>query len=285
MSLYCSNISRLIPQSLIYSGARMGFSSSACLLSGHNKWSTIKHDKAKNDAARNKLQLKISNQILLAVRLNGGQTDPSINFRLQSAIDVANRNSIPKKVIESAIKRGSGQGSGAGDEVVESITYEGMGPGGVAFVVETATGNRNRTVGVVKSTFAKAGGMLAPTKYLFARRGWVEVDVKEGQSGADDAFEQVVDLGAEDLEELPADAEEGTGVGIAVYTEPQDTARLGQALKENGYKIRDMGIEYAPNEDTAVNSLDDAQKVAYEKLCAALDDLDDVVDIYTNYTP
>jgi YebC/PmpR family DNA-binding regulatory protein len=266
------------------------FSTTAAVQSGHNKWSTIKHDKAKNDAQRNKVNLKCASQIAVAARV-GGSIDPAINFRLATAIEQANRQNVPKKIIESAIKRGGGiSASGGAVTATEMPVYEGIGPGGVAFVVETLTDNKNRTVGQVKAAFTKAGGVLSPTAYLFARRGWIEVHAKPEETSVDDAFETLVDLGAEDLEQVERDPNEeavppaeAEGLVYAVYTSDKDTGKVAKALADAGYRVKDMGIEYVPNEDTAVPALADAaQRVAFEKLCAALDDIDDVVDFYTN---
>ncbi|KAF5097339.1 hypothetical protein D0Z00_002429 [Geotrichum galactomycetum] len=266
------------------------FSTTAVVQSGHNKWSTIKHDKAKNDAQRNKVNLKCASLIAVAARV-GGSIDPSINFRLATAIEQANRQNVPKKIIESAIKRGGGiSTSGQAAAATEMPVYEGIGPGGVAFVVETLTDNKNRTVGQVKAAFTKVGGVLSPTAYLFARRGWIEVHAKPDETSVDDAFEALVDLGAEDLEQVEHDPNdevpaEGEGLVYAVYTSDKDTGKVAKALADAGYRVKDMGIEYVPNADTAVPALADAaQRVAFEKLCAALDDIDDVVDIYTNLT-
>ncbi|KAF5094906.1 hypothetical protein D0Z03_001965 [Geotrichum reessii] len=265
------------------------FSTTAVVRSGHNKWSTIKHDKAKNDAQRNKVNLKCASLIAVAARV-GGSIDPSINFRLATAIEQANRQNVPKKIIESAIKRGGGiSTSGGTAAVTEMPVYEGMGPGGVAFVVETLTDNKNRTVGQVKAAFSKVGGVMSPTAYLFARRGWIEVHAKPGETSVDDAFETLVDLGAEDLEQVERGPEEEVpedeGLIYAVYTSDKDTGKVAKALVDAGYRVKDLGIEYSPNADTAVPALTDAaQRAAYEKLCAALDDIDDVVDFYTNLT-
>lgn len=187
---------------------------------------------------------------------------------------------MPKKTIESAIKRGAGTGGSASGAVAEMAVYEGMGPGGVAFVVEALTDNKNRTVSQVKAAFAKAGGVLSPTAYLFEKRGWVEVRPKEGEE-FDDAFEKLIDLGAEDLEQVEAE-EAGEEDMYVVYTGVQETAKVAEALKGEGYGIKDLGIEYAANDDTKVRALDDISKNAFEKLCNQLDDIDDVVEIYTN---
>lgn len=297
--------------------------------SGHNKWSTIKHDKAKNDALRNKVALKYAAQIAVAARRKFiflffflftilhlsptcvkdltnksifivGGSDPVLNFRLATAIDNAAKANVPKKTIESAIKRGTGSSSSSTNGAADMAVYEGMGPGGVAFVVEALTDNKNRTVGHVKAAFSKYGGVLSPTAYLFERRGWIEVAPKVGET-ENETFEVLIDLGAQDLEVLNnnevqqdegavdasagASASDGSSNGdtmFAVYTNMQDTAKVAQEIKAAGYEIKDLGIEYASNEETEVEGLDHVQKAAYERLCNTLEDIDDVVDIYTN---
>lgn len=173
--------------------------------------------------------------------------------------------------------------------------YEGMGPGGVAFVVEALTDNKSRTVGQVKSTFSKATGVLSPTAYMFTRRGWVQASLKPGLETADDALDELIEFGAEDVEEdldtdesspsSATDADQSSeGPGIFVYTSIQDTAKVAQSMKSSGYHIKDMGIEYAPNPDTSIaeSDLSADTKQAYEKLAQQLADLDDVVEVYTN---
>lgn len=138
------------------------------LLSGHNKWSSIKHDKAKNDVERNKLFSKFAQRISLAVKM-GGNADPNLNLRLATAIELASKNNVTKKVIENAIKKGSGNGQtyGKNGTNMETCVYEGMGPGGIALVVEALTDNKNRTIGLVRSTFTKASGSMTPTLFFF----------------------------------------------------------------------------------------------------------------------
>lgn len=177
-----------------------------------------------------------------------------------------------------------------------------MGPGGSAFVIEALTDNKSRTVSQVKSCFSKAaasGASMSPTSYMFNRRGWIETGLKPGVVDFDGAFEDLIELeGVEDIEEKKNNTEQEDEEAIitednnnnekeiilAIYTPYQETAKVAEALKTSGYPIKDMGIEYAPNQDSIVNANDltpDAKK-AYEKLAQTLDDLDDVLEIYTN---
>lgn len=228
-----------------------------------------------------------------------GGPDPSQNFRLATAIDTASKANVPKKTIEAAIKRGSGTGTSSSGPV-EMALYEGIGPGATAFVIESLTDNKHRTVGVIKAAFTKCGGVLGPAAFLFQKRGAVRVGLPEGVQSVDEVLDGLIEMGAEDIEELTSSAEEDEpatsagdaasaggeseegGVQVAVYTSVQDTAKVAQSLKASGYTIHDLGIEYAPNPDTVVTSLDESQKQAYEKLCGMLEDIDDVVEVYTN---
>lgn len=254
---------------------KRAFSTCRVLNSGHSKWSTIKHDKAKNDALRSKIATKYSNMIVLATK-EGGSPDPALNMRLASTIDTALKNNVSKKVIDGAIKRASGQGEGPSGT---SIIYEGVAPGGVALVVEALTENKNRTAQQIRAAFMKYSGTLNPTLYMFDKRGWIELE----NTPLDDAlFDYAVEMGAEDVVELPQENENDTATSI-LYTSPQDTYKIASTIKSDGtYSIKDMGIEYAPNDDSVVTDLDEHKKQTLGKLVTMLEDLDDVVDVYTN---
>ncbi|VVT44717.1 uncharacterized protein SAPINGB_P000509 [Magnusiomyces paraingens] len=270
------------------------FHATPCTSSGHSKWSTIKHDKAKNDAARNKLATKFGGQIAVAARVGGA--DPANNVRLAMAIENAARANVPKKLIESAIRRGAGlEKDAAGAKPSELAVYEGLGPAGVAFVVEALTDNKSRTVSQVKAAFSKAQGSMAPTAYMFRKQGWVECAPKPGQESADDAFDELADIpGVEDISSRAAEEGEiddnnnnnssNSQIMLVVTAQVADTARVAEGIKAAGYTMKDMGIEYAPNDDAAIveADLDEEVRTAIGKLAGALDDLDDVIEIYTN---
>lgn len=250
-----------------------GFSTrSSVVRSGHNKWSTIKHDKAKNDAERNKLFSKFAQRISLAVKAGGG-TDPQLNIRLATAIEQASKNNVTKKVIENAIKKGSGQ-STKGQGTTEACMYEGMGPGGVAFVVEALTDNKNRTVGLVRSAFTKAQGSMTPTLYFFDRRGYVVVRPPE-ELGEDQLFDQVLELeGVEDLETLP----DGS---VEVVTDPQSANSVAAALKDKQYTLVEVGVEHVPKDDMCVTADPETQQ-RIDKFLAVLGEIEDITDVYHN---
>lgn len=245
-------------------------STSPALLAGHSKWQNIKHRKARQDASRSSQNTKVSNMITVAVK-EGGGTDPSLNVRLATLIENATKMSIPKKVIEAAISRGAGASNSSGANS-QAITYEGVGPGGVAFIVETLTENKNRTAQQVRAAFLKFKGSLSPCSFLFQRRGWIELST----SGTpfDEVFEKCLEYdGVEDITE-----EDGNAM---VYTEPADLSAVADQLK-SVYKISDMGMAYIPDKDQAVSVTDPDVLTRLRKLENELDDLEDVNEVYSN---
>ncbi|CAI4062122.1 post-initiation translation factor DPC29 SKDI_07G2740 [Saccharomyces kudriavzevii IFO 1802] len=259
--------------------------------SGHNKWSTIKHGKAKNDAERNKINNKFANQIAMSVKLGNGITDPTMNIRLATSIDLANKNNVSKKVIENAIRKASGSSSGKDSNSSELCVYEGMGPGGVAIVVEALTDNKNRTIGLIRSAFNKANGSMTPTLFFFDKRGYVAVTPPSELDTEDKVLESVLEIqGIEDIvavhddtEDAECDAEaETAGPTYEAVTEPAETNKVAALLKERGFHIRDLGIGYNAKPDMAVTVQGDETVEKLEKLTAALEDIDEVTSLYTN---
>lgn len=262
------------------------------LLSGHNKWSSIKHDKAKNDVERNKLFSKFAQRIALAVKLSGGNIDPNLNIRLATAIELANKNNVTKKVIENAIKKGAGTSSAnKNGSSMESCIYEGMGPGGVAFVVEALTDNKNRTIGFVRSAFTKANGSMTPTLYFFDKKGYVVVKPPlDLDNDEDKLLEKVLEIdGVEDIEKIE-DEDEDEDENQQIYgnttfeisTEPTMTNNVASALKTNGFRITEVGMAYISKKDMLVQVSDEDTKQKIQKFMTVLDEIEDVTDIYTN---
>lgn len=247
------------------------FSISHVSLSGHNKWSTIKHDKAKNDALKNATATKFSNAIAVAAKLGG--PDPNINFKLSTAIEAANKANVSKKVIENAIKRGSGTNNTA-QENVEFALYEGMA-NGVSFIVEALTNNKARSAAMIKACFTKINGSFAPTLYQFTKRGYIIIDSSLDQIMESSTIEE---FNIEDIEEY----NDQDDISI-LYTNHQDTGKIVENLR-NSFKIQDFGIEYSPNEDTIIpkSSLNEEKLLAHQKILTNLQDLDDVTQVYTN---
>ncbi len=237
-------------------------------MSGHSKWATTKHKKAALDAKRGKLFAGLIKNIEVAAR-NGA--DPGGNPTLFDAIQKAKKNSVPNDNIDRAVKRGSGQEAGGADW--QTIMYEGYGPNGVALLIECLTDNRNRAASEVRTALTRNGGNLADpgsVAYLFNRKGQVMVP-KTGLS-EDDVLTAVLDAGAEECNDL--------GESYEVISDPADLIPVRQALQA-------AGIDYESAESTFVPSMqvpleeDGARKVF--KLIDALDDCDDVQNVFANF--
>ncbi len=237
-------------------------------MSGHSKWSTIKHKKGKEYAKRGQLFSKLSRAIMVAAKEGGA--DPSSNAALEAAIDKARSYSMPKDNIERAIQRGSGQGGG---DAFESITYEGYGPAGVAIIVETLTDNRNRTAAEVRSAFTKHNGNLAEpgaVSWVFDRRGSVLI-AAEGIS-EDDVMTAALEAGADDV--LP------DGDGYQIVTDPAALHQVRNALAAAGIAYESAELTLIPGNTVALGEAD-ARRVL--RLIDTLEDSDDVQDVYANF--
>jgi YebC/PmpR family DNA-binding regulatory protein len=232
-------------------------------MSGHSKWSKIKRDKGANDAKRGAVFTRIGNQIAIAARSG---TDPTMNPALALAIEKARQANMPNANVQRAIDRVNDKNAA----VLEEITYEGMGPGGVGIIIETATDNKNRTFPEVRNALAKNGGRIADAgsvMFQFARKGIIVV----GATG-EDALLTVLDAGAEDANE-----EDGE---IIVYTDQKDLAKVRTAIIEAGLEVKDAELQYVPNASIEISDDEVAGKL--EKVLDALDELDDVVNVHTN---
>lgn len=234
----------------------------------------------KNDAEKNKLINKFASQITIAVK-SGGSGDPNMNIRLASAIELAYKNNVPKKVVENAVNRGLGVGGSK--NASELCVYEGIGPGGVAFVVESLTDNKNRTIALVRSAFNKIGGSMTPTLYFFERKGFLVVEPPESLSTEDEVLEKVLDIeGVEDIKVIEDEGSDTDHPQYDVVTEVPLNNKVANSFKELDFKIHEMGLEYVPNQDTLVEVSDDEAKQKIQKLVNTLDELDDVTSVYTN---
>lgn len=237
-------------------------------MSGHSKWANIKNKKGKTDALRGKITTKIGREITIAVRMGGAEVTGNMKLRL--ALAKAKANNVPKDNIQRAIQKGAGAQDGSN---YEEITYEGYGPAGVAVMVDTLTDNRNRTAADVRHLFSKYGGNLGETgcvNWMFKRKGVFAVD-NEADYNEDDLMMMVLEAGAENLK-----AEEG---GFEVITEPEDFDAVEKVLSDNNIAVMMSEISMIPDTMTEL-SPEDAVKV--QKMIDALEDLDDVQDVYTN---
>lgn len=236
-------------------------------MAGHSKWANIKHRKAKGDAVKGNIFTKIGREIAVAVKEGGA--DPSSNSKLRDIIAKARANNMPNDNINRSIKKASGE---LGSVNYEEIIYEGYGQGGIAFMVEALTENKNRTAGDVRHLFDKYGGSLGQTNcvsYMFDRKGVIIVD-KEGLL-EDDLFLMAIDAGADDIV---------TGDEIyEVYTAPTDFTKVRESLENSGIKIIESNIEYIP-QNTVTPDEETESKIL--KFIEMLEDLDDVQNVYHN---
>lgn len=236
-------------------------------MSGHSKWSTIKHKKGAQDAKRGKLFSKLIKEITVAARDGGG--DVETNPRLRTAIEKAKTENMPKDNIERAIKKGTGELEGA--DYIE-MTYEGYGPGGVAILIDSLTDNKNRTASEVRSLFTKHGGNLGETgcvSYLFQRKGIIAYDTSSYSE--DDIIEVALEAGAEDVS--------NEGEEIEVVTNPEDFHSVLGELQNAGFTHNRAEINRVPD---ATISLDPETTQKALKLIGKLDDLDDTQSVSTN---
>jgi YebC/PmpR family DNA-binding regulatory protein len=240
-------------------------------MSGHSKWATTKHKKAVVDAKRGKLFAKLIKNVEVAARTGGG--DPAGNPTLYDAIQKAKKSSVPNDNIDRAVRRGSGQE--AGGAMYENITYEGYAPGGVAVLVECLTDNRNRAASDVRAAFTRNGGALADpgsVSYLFNRKGVVIVD-KTASVSEDDVLGAVLDAGAEEVNDL--------GDSFEVTSEATDVVAVRSALQDAGIDYESADIAFVPTMEVPVDE-DHARSVF--RVIDALEDSDDVQDVYANYS-
>jgi YebC/PmpR family DNA-binding regulatory protein len=237
-------------------------------MSGHSKWSSIKHKKAATDAKRGKLFTKLARAITVAARDGGG--DPEGNPALALAIDKARQNSMPKDNIQRAIDRGTGEGADAA--AIEHIVYEGYGPGGAAILVEAMSDNRNRTGSEIRHAFDRSGGNLGEPNsvaWMFEKRGVIVLD--PARYSEDDLI-VAIDAGAEDVV-----AEEDD---LRVFTSPHDLTAVRDALAAEGIEVESAGVTMEPQNTVEV---DEANAKALIRLLEALDDHDDVDEVHANF--
>jgi len=236
-------------------------------MSGHSHWATIKHKKGAIDAKRGKLWSKLSRAIIIAAKNGGG--DPTMNLKLRYAIDKAREVSMPKDNIERAVKRGTGEQEGV---TFEELTYEGFGPDGVAILVDVLTDNRNRTNGEVRKIFERSGGKMGSSgnvAFLFERKGLIAVEGPE--SDEDKLMGLALDAGAEDLKRQ--------GDVFEITTDPTAFSKVKEALEAAGVKVANAELGQIGKAPREVDE-ETGKKVA--RLMEALDDHDDVQNVYTD---
>jgi YebC/PmpR family DNA-binding regulatory protein len=236
-------------------------------MSGHSKWSTIKHKKGAADAKRGKTFTRIIKEMTVAARMGGG--DPNSNPRLRSAVAEAKAANMPKDNVERAIKRGTGELEGVS---YEEITYEGYGPGGVALMVEVMTDNTNRTTPEIRHMLEKNGGNMGTpgsVRFQFDRKGYFAVDKKAADE--DKLMEIALEAGADDLLSI--------GDAFEIYTSPESFEQVRQALEKNKIPTIEAKLGQIPKNPVRV---DEAKAKQMLRLMESLDDHEDVQNVWSN---
>ena len=237
-------------------------------MSGHSKWHSIKHKKAKTDAQRGKLFGRLVREITIAARAGGG--NPDMNPRLRSAIQTARDANLPAEKVERAVKKGTGELPGM---VIEEAVYEGYGPGGVAMMVEVVTDNRNRTTAEIKKVFSKHGGHLGSAgcvAWMFQKRGLVTVE--QDKADEDVLTEVALDSGAEDMKK--------DGDMFVITTEPDVLSTVKEALQGKGIEPAFAQVTMVPSSTVPVDGKAGGQVL---KLAESLEEHDDVQNVYANF--
>jgi YebC/PmpR family DNA-binding regulatory protein len=234
-------------------------------MSGHSKWSTIKHKKAVTDAKRGKIFTHHAKELTMAAREGGG--DLTTNVRLRLAVEKAKAVNMPKDNIERSIKRGTGE---LGGGVLEEVIYEGYGPHGIAILIEVVTDNRNRAIAELRHTFNKLGGNMAEAgavAWQFTKQGYISVG---GPYDEDELFLVAADAGADDVTFEDGLAE--------VYTEIETLQEIRSSLEDAGYDLKEVSVIFTPN---SALELGKSEALQVMKLVETLEDLDDVQNVYT----
>ena len=237
-------------------------------MSGHSKWATIKHKKGAADAKRGKLFAKLIRQVEVAAKNGGG--DPDMNPTLRTMYQKARDASVPLDTIERAIKRGTGELEGV---TYEEVNYEGYAPHGVAVYVEALTDNRNRTGPEMRSVFSKNGGSIAEpgaVAWQFERKGVVVVD---GSVDEDELMEAALEAGAEDISRQGDDWQ--------VVTDGSSTHDVSSAIEAAGFVVKSTDLTMMPTSVISIDTIEGAKAVL--KVIEALDDHDDVQEVYANF--
>ncbi len=238
------------------------------MMSGHSKWSSIKHKKGAADAKRGKIFTKLIKEITVAARM-GGSGDPDANPRLRTAILAAKAENMPKDNIERGIKKGTGELEGVD---YEENTYEGYGPGGAAVLLESLTDNKNRAVADIRHIFAKCGGNLGENgcvSWMFDKKGYIVVE--RSAIDEDSLMETALDAGAEDVREDDSNYE--------VITAPEDFEAVKAAIDEKEIPYLDAEVTMLPQTATSLQGKEADQMI---RLMDMLDDCEDVQKVYTN---
>ena len=239
-------------------------------MSGHSKWSNIKHKKEKSDAQKAKVYTKLGREIAVAVKSGG--PDPSINAKLKDIIAKARANNMPSENVQRCIKKAAG---GEDTSNYEEVVYEGYGPSGVAVIVETLTDNRNRTAADVRHAFDKFGGNMGATgcvSWSFKEKGIIVIE-KSDNMDDDEMTMEALEMGAEDFEVMDEAYE--------ITTAPEDFSAVRDAVEEKGYNILEAEVSKIPDNYTKLT--DEKDILAMQRMIELLEENDDVQNIYHNW--
>lgn len=235
-------------------------------MSGHSHWAGIKHRKGIADAKRAKVFTKLAKPITIAAQEGGG--NPDTNFKLRMAIDKAREFNMPKDNIDRAIKRGTGELKG---DAIAEIIYEAKGPGNILMLIKCSTDNRNRTVGEIKTVLNKLGGKMGESGSSMWNFEQVGSIVVEDVQNVEDVELAAIDAGARDIK-----IDENI---LTIFTEPKDLQKVKNNLEKTNLKITEAGLVFIPKSTVEIN---ENTRLDYEKLLEALDEQDDVDEIYDN---
>lgn len=273
----CMNISRSRGSVFLSMGnTSRQFYTSSFALAGHSKWANIRHDKAKNDAKKSREAYSVATRIVASVKAGGVDG----NAQLVTLIEKAKKLNVTKKIIENAIKRGTGELSADGQ--LSDVTYEFMGPGGVAFMVEASTDNKTRTIGLVKHAMSKFNASLSTCQYLFHRKGWIIFSPMNEAETLDDVLEVAIDVGAEDVEDYEdADNEYNQERLFKVVTDSGDIFEISNKLSSKGYKLKDSSTGFIADPDTTVVFPEPHEK-GLKKALELLDEIPELTNYYSN---
>ena len=241
-------------------------------MSGHNKWSTIKQKKGKNDAARAKVFTKIGRELIVAIR-DGGSADPNVNSKLRDCIAKAKAANVPNDNIERIIKKAASSNEG---DNYESVTYEVYGPSGIAVIVEALTDNRNRTAGEVRHYFDKFGGNMGTpgcVSFMFSKKGVLVVEREDFDKDEDTVMEEALEAGASDFE-----ADEDI---FTIYTEPEDFSAIRDDLAAKGYEFVSAEVEEVPSTYTKIE--DEETQAKMQKMLDMFEENDDIQNVWHNW--
>jgi YebC/PmpR family DNA-binding regulatory protein len=240
-------------------------------MAGHSKWATIKRKKEATDSKRAGIFTKVTREIIVAAKAGGG--DPDNNFRLRMAVLKAKSVNMPNDNIQRAIKRGIGATE---SDQYEEIYYEGYGPGGAALLVQVLTDNRNRTAGDMRYIFSRNNGNLGEAgcvAWMFFQKGLITIEAENLGKTEDELFETAIEAGAEDLK--------STDEVYEIYTEPSQLEVVRKHFDTNAIIVKEAELTMIPSNTVAITDVDQAQKLL--KLVDALEDNDDVQNVYSNF--